>query len=122
MDTAQHSRVIELDWLAASPIGPYVVAFKRHLTERRYAAHTVASYVAEVTHFARWVRGGSWADHADRQSRSADLAAALLSLPPEPEKSRYSLEKAGRPSIRKTHPARLPGVRPAWPPTLPALC
>jgi len=55
MDIAQHSRVIEVDWVAASPIGPHAVAFKRHLTERRYAAHTVASYVAEVTHFARWV-------------------------------------------------------------------
>ena len=55
MDTAQHSRVIEVDWLAASPIGPHAAAFKRHLTERRYAAHTVSSYVAEVTHFARWV-------------------------------------------------------------------
>ncbi|MBA4178820.1 MAG: integrase [Leptothrix sp. (in: Bacteria)] len=55
MDTAQHPRVIEVDWLAASPIGPHATAFKRHLTERRYAAHTIASYVAEVTHFARWV-------------------------------------------------------------------
>ena len=55
MDTAQRSRVIEVDWLAASPIGPHATAFKRHLTERRYAAHTIASYVAEVTHFARWV-------------------------------------------------------------------
>jgi len=54
MDTVQHSRVIEVDWLASSPIGPHAVAFKRHLTERRYAAHTVSSYVAEVTHFARW--------------------------------------------------------------------
>ena len=54
MDTAQHSRVIEVDWLAASRIGLHAVAFKRHLTERRYAAHTVSSYVAEVTHFARW--------------------------------------------------------------------
>jgi hypothetical protein len=55
MDTAQHPRVTEGDWLAASPIGPHATAFKRHLTERRYAAHTVCSYVAEVTHFARWV-------------------------------------------------------------------
>ena len=46
MDTVQHSRVIEVDWLAASPIGPHAVAFKRHLTERRYAAHTISSYVA----------------------------------------------------------------------------
>lgn len=55
MYIAQHSHVIEVDWLAASPIGPHAVAFKRHLTERRYAAHTVSSYVAELKHFARWV-------------------------------------------------------------------
>ena len=55
MDTAQHSRVIEVDWFAASSIGPHAVAFKNHLTERMYAAHTVSSYVAEVTHFARWI-------------------------------------------------------------------
>ena len=50
MDLVQNSRVVEVDWLAASPIGPQAVAFKRHLTERRYAAHTVASYLAEVRH------------------------------------------------------------------------
>jgi site-specific recombinase XerD len=52
MDTAQHS--LKVGWLAASPIGPYAIAFKHHLTERRYATNTIASYVAEVTHFARW--------------------------------------------------------------------
>jgi integrase/recombinase XerC len=31
MDTAQHSRVIEVDWLSASPMGPHAVAFKRQL-------------------------------------------------------------------------------------------
>ena len=46
----------DINWLADGPIGPYVEAFKLHLTERRYAAHTVASYVAGITHFARWVR------------------------------------------------------------------
>jgi site-specific recombinase XerD len=56
MDIAQHRRVIEVDWLAASSIGPHAVAFKRHLAERWYAAQTVSSYAAEVTHFARWVR------------------------------------------------------------------
>ena len=35
MDTAQHSRVIEVDWLAASPIAPHAIAFKRHLTEHQ---------------------------------------------------------------------------------------
>lgn len=46
----------DINWLADGPIGPYVEAFKLHLTERRYAAHTFASYVAGITHFARWVR------------------------------------------------------------------
>jgi hypothetical protein len=54
MDSAQRFRLTEVDWLANSPIGPYAAAFKRHLTKRRYAAHTIASYVAEITHFARW--------------------------------------------------------------------
>jgi site-specific recombinase XerD len=54
MDCVQRSRLTEVDWLANSPIGPYAAAFKRHLTKRRYAAHTIASYLAEITHFARW--------------------------------------------------------------------
>ena len=45
-----------IDWLADGPIGPYVDAFKQHLTERRYAAHTLAGYLAGITHFARWAR------------------------------------------------------------------
>jgi integrase/recombinase XerC len=53
MDSVQRS-LTEVDWLANSPIGPYGAAFKRHLINRRYAAHTIASYLAEITHFARW--------------------------------------------------------------------
>ena len=53
MDSAQRL-LAEVDWLANSPIGPYAASFKRHLTKRRYAAHTIASYLAEITHFARW--------------------------------------------------------------------
>lgn len=45
-----------IDWLADGPIGPYVEAFKQHLTERRYAAHTFDSYVAGIAHFACWAR------------------------------------------------------------------
>ena len=55
MDTTPLSPAIEVDWLAASPIGPYAVAFKHHLTELRYAAHTIAGYLADIKHFARWV-------------------------------------------------------------------
>jgi hypothetical protein len=55
MDTTPLSRAIEVDWLAASPIGPSVVAFTEHLTELRYAASTIADYLADIKHFARWV-------------------------------------------------------------------
>ncbi len=54
MDSAQRSHLTEVDWLATSPFGPYAAAFKRHLSKCRYAAHTIASYLAEITHFARW--------------------------------------------------------------------
>lgn len=55
MDITPLSRAIEVDWLAASPIGPSVIAFTEHLTELRYAASTIADYLADIKHFARWV-------------------------------------------------------------------
>lgn len=55
MDTTSPSRAIEVDWLAASPIGPFIVPFKEHLTKLRYAASTTADYFADIKHFARWV-------------------------------------------------------------------
>ena len=56
MGTVHRSRRRDIDRLAVGPIGPYVDAFKQFLTERRYAATTSASYVAGITHFARWAR------------------------------------------------------------------
>lgn len=56
MSIVHRSRRNGIDWLADGPIGPYVDAFKLHLTERKYAAHTFASYLAGITHFARWAR------------------------------------------------------------------
>lgn len=53
VDSAQRSHLTEVDWLATSPIGSYAGAFKRHVTKLRYAAHTIASYLAEITHFGR---------------------------------------------------------------------
>lgn len=47
----------DIDWLADGPIGPYVDAFKQHLIDRRYAPHTVASYLRGIAHFAQWLRG-----------------------------------------------------------------
>lgn len=56
MDSAHRSRRPDVDWLAEGPIGPYVDAFKQFLSERRYAANTASSYLASITHFARWAR------------------------------------------------------------------
>ena len=56
MGTVHRSHRPDVDWLAAGPIGPYVDAFKQFLAERRYAATTSASYLAAITHFARWAR------------------------------------------------------------------
>ena len=57
MGIVHRSRHHDIDWLAVGPIGHYVEAFKQHLTERRYAAHTVASYLGGIAHFTQWARG-----------------------------------------------------------------
>lgn len=49
MDTTSLSRAIEVDWFVASPIGPFIVPLKEHLTELRYAASTIADYFADIT-------------------------------------------------------------------------
>lgn len=49
-----HSRRNKISWLVDRPIGPYVDAFKQHLTDRGYAAPTIASYVGGIAHFAQW--------------------------------------------------------------------
>lgn len=46
----------KFNWLADGLVGPYVDAFKQHLTERRYATNTFASYLSGVAHFSRWAR------------------------------------------------------------------
>jgi site-specific recombinase XerD len=56
MSIIQRSHYNDFDWLANSPIGPYVNAFKQHLTDRRYAADTFACYLGGIAHFARWAR------------------------------------------------------------------
>ncbi len=57
MGIDHRSRHHDSDWLTVGPIGTYVEAFKQHLTERRYAAHTFASYLGGIAHFAQWARG-----------------------------------------------------------------
>lgn len=54
---AQRFRRTDSNVLSRGPIGPHVDAFKQHLTQRGYAAHTVAGYLASIAHFGRWARG-----------------------------------------------------------------
>jgi hypothetical protein len=63
MGTVRHSRRPGVNYLTDGPIGPYVDAFKRYLSERRYAARTSASYLAAIAHFARWARSKRLALH-----------------------------------------------------------
>lgn len=41
-------------WLRASALAPYVPAYWRRLTARRYAPATVQKYLSCLAHFARW--------------------------------------------------------------------
>lgn len=43
-----HCKPIENQWV------PYIEAYRRHLTESRYATHTVDKYLTCVAHFAHW--------------------------------------------------------------------
>lgn len=56
MDDVHRSRLTDSNGLSDGPIGPFVDALKQQLTERRYAASTIAGYLSGVTHFARWAR------------------------------------------------------------------
>jgi site-specific recombinase XerD len=42
-------------WLHESHLAPYVDPFTHYLSERRYAPHTIETYLGCVAHFARWM-------------------------------------------------------------------
>ena len=56
MGTVLHSRCAAVDWLTAGPIAPHAGAVKQHFADGRYATTTVASYLIDIAHFARWAR------------------------------------------------------------------
>ena len=56
MDDVHRSRLTDSNWLSDEPTGPFFDALKQHLTERRYAASNIASYLSSFIHFARWAR------------------------------------------------------------------
>ncbi|MBK7049430.1 MAG: tyrosine-type recombinase/integrase [Rhodoferax sp.] len=56
MGITQHPLHIDTDSPVKGLIEPYFDAFKQYLAQHGYAAHTSASYVVDIAHFARWVR------------------------------------------------------------------
>jgi site-specific recombinase XerD len=56
MDITRRPRRTDSDSLAKGPLEPYFDAFKQYLAQHGYAAQTSGSYVADISHFARWAR------------------------------------------------------------------
>lgn len=57
MGTVQIPHRTDVEWLTAGPIAPHADAIKQHFADGRYAPSTVASYLSDIAHFARWARG-----------------------------------------------------------------
>lgn len=57
MGTVQIPYRTDVDWLTVGPIAPHADAIKQHFANGRYAPSTVASYLSDIAHFARWARG-----------------------------------------------------------------
>lgn len=56
MGITLHPVHIDTDGPVKGPIEPYFDALKQYLAQHGYAAHTSASYLVDITHFARWAR------------------------------------------------------------------
>ena len=56
MGIVRHSRCAAVDWLTVGPIAPHVDAIKQHFVDGRYAPTTIANYLIDIAHFARWAR------------------------------------------------------------------
>ena len=57
MGTVHFSHCTDVNWLNIGPIAPHAGAIKQHFADGRYALSTVASYLSNIAHFARWARG-----------------------------------------------------------------
>jgi len=55
MGNVRSFAVSHVDWLAKGALAPHVEAFKKYLTDRGYAAHTISKCVGSIAHFARWL-------------------------------------------------------------------
>jgi integrase/recombinase XerC len=55
MNTTRQLHRRPTDWLHEGLLAPYVDAFTHYLSERRYAPHTIDTYLSCIAHFARWM-------------------------------------------------------------------
>ena len=54
MGTVHLTHCTDVDWLTIGPIAPHADAIKQHFVDGRYASTTIASYLIDIAHFARW--------------------------------------------------------------------
>ena len=56
MGLVRHPHCTDADWLTVGPIAPHAGAIQQHFANGGYAPVTVASYLSNIAHFARWGR------------------------------------------------------------------
>ena len=56
MSTVPLPHCADVHWMVVGPIAPHADAVKQHFADGRYALSTVASYLSNIAHFARWAR------------------------------------------------------------------
>ena len=56
MSTVHLPHCADVHWMVVGPIAPHADAVKQHFADGRYALSTVASYLSNIAHFARWAR------------------------------------------------------------------
>ena len=57
MALVQRPHCVDADWLIVGPIAPHAAAIKQHFADGGYAPRTVATYLSNIAHFARWAQG-----------------------------------------------------------------
>jgi len=85
-------------WLRNSALAPFVPAYWRYLTERRYARSTAKGYLCCVAHFTRWSRRRRVAlgDLAEDSNRFVDEHLPQCTCPYPAQRSRHQVRAALR--------------------------
>lgn len=57
MGIIRNSGGATIDWLITGPLALHANAIEQHFVDGRYASATIASYLSDIDHFARWAQG-----------------------------------------------------------------